>query len=71
MLDKGSDNNKILFLFYVEDFTSHVFDMRVQKICKFLFKVLHRDGNVKKNRALQKNLTDIVVTLEVPYCFGI
>ena len=48
MLDKGSDNDNISFLFFVEDFTSHVFDMRVQKICKFLFKVLHGDGNEKK-----------------------
>ena len=48
MLDKGSDNDKISFIFYIEDFSSQVFDMRVQKICKFLFKVLHGDGNEKK-----------------------
>ena len=68
MLDKGSDNNKVSFLFYVEDFTSHVFAMRVQKICKFY---LNRDGNVKKIGHYKTNLTDIFVILGVPYCFGI
>ena len=67
MLDKGSDNDKISFLFFVEDFTSHVFDMRVQKICKFLFKVLHGDGNVEKKPGSTKEIVSILSIFKVPH----